>query len=640
MEDTRVDIIQRITGWLCSGIDTSTILWLWGPAGTGKTALAHTIAALCRTEQRLLAAFFFSNREATCSDGKALITALASQLAVAIPRTRYYMNEAMTNDPHLLSRSLELQMDQLIVQPIKQVSTIIRLFKWFGLASFPILVVIDGLDECSDKTVQQEILKTIANAIQDLRLPLRFLIASRPEPHLRRAMHSVRSLLPHDGLSAIELTDDDATRHDIRVYLMAKCDEIRALHDDVPDYWPNTADIERLVDNASGQFIYATTIIAYISSPYYSPVKRLRAILGLEAPTDPEDNPFAQLDKFYALVVGDVKRHDTILQITGQVIIAKTMSSDANISGFSTISLTSPTTIGTILGLEPGDVQRCLTDMHSLVEVGKENEDIRIRHKSFIDFLLDESRSRGFHVNVEDAYIRRYSYTINSLQHRDTVIDILGQVIIAESISGSSEVDVFGYPSNSSSPSRIDRILCLQSGDTGTFLNDLCPLLLIGDEHQNIKIRSGSFVDFLLGRYRSQVPLVNVEEARAVLGRAYLREISCYNCTFFPSPSKFEVLFLTSIPNAVQSYFLSKYRPGINAELVAPILLSAAKLSVAYGAAHDLGEALSKVNLLGSWKTIVRLIPWATPQLSADLGRICPLLTVNIHLNPSLQESH
>ena len=51
----------------------------------------------------------------------------------------------------------------------------------------PILVVIDGLDECDSTVVQCDILRSTANAINTnhLTVRLRFLITSRPEPHIR-----------------------------------------------------------------------------------------------------------------------------------------------------------------------------------------------------------------------------------------------------------------------------------------------------------------------------------------------------------------------------------------------------------------------------------------------------------------------
>ena len=47
------------------------------------------------------------------------------------------------------------------------------------------LVIIDGLDECHENATQKMILQLLCETITDHKLPLRFLIGSRPESHIR-----------------------------------------------------------------------------------------------------------------------------------------------------------------------------------------------------------------------------------------------------------------------------------------------------------------------------------------------------------------------------------------------------------------------------------------------------------------------
>ena len=46
------------------------ILWLYGPAGAGKSAIAHDIARRCNLEKLLLSIFFFSRSDPTRSKAK------------------------------------------------------------------------------------------------------------------------------------------------------------------------------------------------------------------------------------------------------------------------------------------------------------------------------------------------------------------------------------------------------------------------------------------------------------------------------------------------------------------------------------------------------------------------------------------
>jgi len=129
--------------------------------------------------------------------------------------------------------------------------------------------------------------------------------------------------------------------------------------------------------------------------------------------------------------------------------------------------LCSPQKLGDILGLVEGDVRRCLMDMRSVVNVRDNYCDIQIYHKSFPDFLLDPSRSKEFHIKLEDdMYHRIYSHIIRTSQHRETILQILGQVIIARTMP--SDVDFFGTPANSLSPNRLTSIFGLGHDGLGS----------------------------------------------------------------------------------------------------------------------------------------------------------------------------
>jgi len=406
MEGTREAIIQEILDWLKKVTKSSSILWLRGPAGHGKTALEFTIAEICKREGLLIGSFFFSNRIANCSDGTLLFTTLAAQLMQAFPSTARYIDKAIRHDPHIFDKALETQMKALIVEPIKRISTMVRVIDTvtFGLKSYPTLIVIDGLDECDGKSeyigieIQDEIIRIIGDVVQNLRLPLRFLIASRPEPNICEAFAKLQSQLPKDALTTITLTEDALTRRDIQIFLERKFKEVRARHSYLPVEWPGPDIILRLVDKASGQFVYATTIIIYISSPDDRPDDRLNIILKLlETPVG--DTPYAPLDQLYSHIVHAAKHRTQALQILGQLILAKEMPNEQDILG-SPGNSTATSRIEVILGLRDGDARRLLNRMYSLIDVG---DDLKLLHASFPDFLQDTSRSKAFVVNLAEA---------------------------------------------------------------------------------------------------------------------------------------------------------------------------------------------------------------------------------------------
>ena len=282
MEGTREAIIQEILDWLKKLTESSSILWLQGPAGHGKTALEFTIAEICKREGLLIGSFFFSNRIPNCSDASLLFATLAAELIQACPSTKRYIDKAIQDDPLIFDKALETQMKALIVEPMQRIATLAHIDT--GRKAYPTLIVIDGLDECADLADQDEIIRIIGDVVQKIRLPLRFLIASRPEPNVCAAFKKLQSHLPMDSLSKLLLTEDVLTRQDIRTYFERKFDELRDQHSYLPAEWPGPDIIMQLVDNASGQFVYATTITIYISSPDDRPDDRLDVVLKMLEP--------------------------------------------------------------------------------------------------------------------------------------------------------------------------------------------------------------------------------------------------------------------------------------------------------------------------------------------------------------------
>jgi len=126
--------------------------------------------------------------------------------------------------------------------------------------------------------------------------PLRFLVSSRPEPHIVGAIDKLRSDFSYDRVSIMNLREDTLVHRDIRRYFKVKFEEIRAKDTYLPQDWPGEGVIDQLVDKASGQFICATTIMPYVMFEYRSPEERLAVIRGLlEKP--PGDKPYHNLDE-------------------------------------------------------------------------------------------------------------------------------------------------------------------------------------------------------------------------------------------------------------------------------------------------------------------------------------------------------
>jgi len=297
-------------------------------------------------------------------------------------------------------------------------------------------------------------------------------------------------------------------------------------------------------------------------------------------PTMPwSNNPSLELrdmyDQVYSHLISCSPHRDTMLQVLGQIIIAKDMRPRIDIIG-SPANTTPPDRIETILGLGRGAVLRAIADVRMTLRVGYTN--ITIQDQAFQEFLLDSSRSKGLSVDLNDArltlqlaapirkvfgaqgmcmmlsmhslgmtplihqafsrvfpgpdmpwndnssiqlqdmYDRVYTHLIVNSPHRDTILQVLGQVIVAKDMP--PVIDASGIPANFPSPKRIAAILGLEYDLVMQLVTEFHPILEGGDEHTDIKIRQPYFLEFLLDPSRSQELFINVNEALLIVRHA------------------------------------------------------------------------------------------------------------------------
>ncbi|KAF8798371.1 hypothetical protein BYT27DRAFT_7228440 [Phlegmacium glaucopus] len=382
---TRIAVLKKIMDWV-QGLEDSErrcfFMWLYGPAGAGKSAIAQSIAELCH-ELKLLAATFFFSRTAACrNDHSHLIATLTYQLCLSIPEIRTYVEDAVELDPNIFSLSLETQARKLIIEPLSHFRD--NLSRYRGRIH-PMLIIIDGLDECaSADCVQRFLLQIIA---EELPIPMFVLVASRPEP-------DIRSFFTAEPMASITTTlaldDSYLPSSDIRVFIKARFDAIKQNHQlkrQLPKSWPLTVDIDHLVDKSSGQFIYASTVMKYIESPRHWPTDRLGIILGIMSRG--KDTPFAALDELYTYIFSSVEDINKVLEVFSVLLLVKT--------GY----VKSPALIEDLLGLRRDDLKITLIDLHSILDIpfNVHAGEIRVLHASLVDFLLDKSRSGNYHIS-------------------------------------------------------------------------------------------------------------------------------------------------------------------------------------------------------------------------------------------------
>ncbi|KAJ7118225.1 hypothetical protein C8R44DRAFT_878843 [Mycena epipterygia] len=391
--ETRTEILDSLWNWTC-GIEplvesqdyewtrdahsffgdssASNILWLYGPAGAGKSAIAQSLCQRIEAESSVAASFFFKRGHASRGNANRLFPTIAYQLAILLPKLKDYISQMVENDPAIVDKSLSIQLQKLIVEPWQQM-----------IPSSRAVIIIDGLDECDGQDVQQEILRSICYAIHEMKLSVQFLITSRPEPHISEMFHTPPLDKYHRPVNV------EQSFEDVRKYLS---DEFTRIHRDhetmarVSKPWPTAEDIEHLVDNSSGYFIYASTVIKFIDDKNFRPTDRLDIIMGL-AERDLE-SPLAALDQLYTQILSAIPGRPQLLRIL--TVIGEDYNLTADL-------------IEQLLELKPGDVGLALRGLHALVEINVFDDDaaITVHHASFLDFLNDPTRSGLFNINSQ-----------------------------------------------------------------------------------------------------------------------------------------------------------------------------------------------------------------------------------------------
>ncbi|KAF5330488.1 hypothetical protein D9619_005185 [Psilocybe cf. subviscida] len=399
--NTRVVVKEKSYRWIMrrdtQSMDAS-ILWLNGAAGGGKSAIAQSITEQCYEENLLLASFFFSRSDPSRNHSSHLIGTIVYQIyQVVPPPSQELIRCAIEQDPLIWSTDIFTQFRILIVDPL---ACLVH-SGFFQDIQTPRVIIIDGLDECIDRMMQRKILELVLKALYEWHLPFLFFIASRPEPE-------INAMFEHPKMAeivlSISLDEGFLPDLDIELFLRDKFQECCDTHPCrryIPPEWPPDSAIRSLVRKSSGQFIYASVVVKYVTSIRHYPHRRLEVILDLRPAAD---SPFAELDALYSQILSTVDDWPTVQRIISFRLLFSCFSAVKDIE--------------TILNMEDGELALAMSDMSSLICIltdgnSKLGGDLQLLHASFGDYLFDSSRSKYHCVNRAESY---YMHTKTLIQ--------------------------------------------------------------------------------------------------------------------------------------------------------------------------------------------------------------------------------
>ncbi|KAJ3572680.1 hypothetical protein NP233_g2926 [Leucocoprinus birnbaumii] len=376
---TRKEYISEIVGWARGDSEhKEPVLWMRGPFGIGKTAVAQSVAEALKSLNKLVATLFFSRSNANRDDPLRVFTSIAFQIAIRCKPFGDIIDAHIRADPSFATKSASTQFEDLLAAPLSQVDVTSSFID--GGA-----VIIDGLDECRGTLEQCEIIKIIASSAQNHTTPLRWFITSRPEEPIIRTMNltSVSS-----AVSRIELPVSREIDHEILVYLTDEFTKIREAHK-LPESWPSDDALSLIVDHGAGVWVYVSTIVRFINDENsFGPEDQLRIVLDFVRNTSRKvgpNNPLAELDFFYTLIMQRIPTN--IRTMIRKILLVHSTRFNVPVE-----------TIADNLCLSTEQFRRSCASIQSVMELrgsSLSTMGLHFYHASFLDFLTNPDRSHG-----------------------------------------------------------------------------------------------------------------------------------------------------------------------------------------------------------------------------------------------------
>ncbi|KAJ3566391.1 hypothetical protein NP233_g7036 [Leucocoprinus birnbaumii] len=390
--DSRQELLKTITHWGRgqSGASSKLLLWMHGPFGVGKSAVGQNSAEAFEKLEKLAASVFFS-RPNRRNNPIRVFTSIIYQLVLKCPQLADILDHKILNNPTILTAALPRQFEELIVKPLRQISSQVTDMEGW-------VIILDGFDEVDGIEAQCHIIDIIATSIHDRTTPFRWFIISRPEPHIQRAMRAT-DVTPL--LHTIELPLSPENDHEILTFLMKELQKISEKHG-LPPSWCTESEFAVLVKLAGGLWIYVNTITRFIEDANsLGPRAQLHLVLSLaEEQTRPlATNPLAAMDLFYDLIMEQIPSH--VLPTAHKILLLQSTFTDMLRSDQRDLEAL---VIVNLLRLSIEEFSAACNFLQSVLFVASSDQGwhIQFYHASFMEYALDPGRSKQFCI-VEDS---------------------------------------------------------------------------------------------------------------------------------------------------------------------------------------------------------------------------------------------
>ncbi|KAJ7653616.1 hypothetical protein DFH06DRAFT_1330336 [Mycena polygramma] len=355
LQGTRVQLLDEISEELMAAEATSSVLWLSGVAGSGKSTITTTISVYFRGLHRLGAFLFFDRNNPSRSHPDGVIRTLAHFLARHNSHIASAVGAALELDPDTINAPLQTQFETLLLKPLLAVEHLIQ---------GPILIILDALDECGDTASRRTLMSVISTEFPKLPSCFRFLITSRREADISKAF---ASCFVEKSVGTTTSTED------VQRFISHELERIQQ-DNKLATAWPKETQKQTMLNLAGGLFIWAATAIKYIDG--YRPNDRIETLITSTS---------TSLDDLYSFTLSNSTPWDDrafakdACAVLACIIFGKVPMTDTTIDALLGAGCSSADVLkylGCVVQWRPGCVARIL-------------------HASFADYLTDNFRNKG-----------------------------------------------------------------------------------------------------------------------------------------------------------------------------------------------------------------------------------------------------
>ena len=350
-------------------------------AGTGKSTILRSMAQEFHDQDQLGATFFFKRGEGTRGNASRFFTTVASQLVQNVPGLGMFIREACKADPNIYDKTMREQFRCLIKEPMS---------KYEQGKHFPLLIVVDALDECEGEGDAKLMIQLLAEIQPSTNTFVRLLLSSRPETPIRTTFGK----LPDTKYISCTLHDiSDDIKQDIDVYLRDELSNIRKNSEyEIPNEWPTDQQIGVLVAMTEPLFLAAATVCRFISDTRWDPEQQLELMLSYS-----NFDHFGPLDLVYQpvldqMLIGLNQSQKQAMLTDFQCVVGTVVVLEDALSSV---------TLAALLGVSRKFIASRLSMLHSVLRIpAQEGVPIRLLHLSFRDFLtMDARKGNSFWVD-------------------------------------------------------------------------------------------------------------------------------------------------------------------------------------------------------------------------------------------------